>query len=281
MSFELVANNYGKSRVRLLRVTRTGPQHEIKDISVDIQFEGDFDAVHTKGDNSKILPTDTMRNTVYALAGQQPVGEIEHFGTRLVSHFLANNAQVTAVKVGISEHLWSRMGAEASPHPTAFVSTGNERRTAAVTGTRERTTVSAGIEGLLVLRTAGSAFDGYMKDSYTALAETRDRIFATVISAEWDYRVEDATFGLCWRTVRGALLETFADHPSESVQHTLYAMAEAALERCDQLTEIRLSMPNKHHLVFDVSRFGIDNRNEVFVPTDEPYGLIEATLRRN
>jgi|SRR5215469_2174413 len=281
MNFELVANNYGKSRVRLVRVTRTGPQHEIKDISVDIQFEGDFDAAHTRGDNSKVLPTDTMKNTVYALAAQHPVGEIEHFGTRLVAHFLGNNTQVSGVKVSISEHLWSRIPVETKPHPTAFVSAGNERRTAVVTGSRQRTTVSAGIEDLLVLRTAGSAFDGFVKDVYTTLPETRDRIFATVVKAEWDYQVEDASFGLCWRTVRDALLETFASHPSESVQHTLYAMAEAALERCDQLSQIRLSMPNKHQLIFDVSRFGIENRNEVFVPTDEPYGLIEATLRRN
>ena len=281
MSFELVANNYGKSRVRLVRVTRNTPQHEITDISVDIQFEGDFDAVHTKGDNSKVLPTDTMKNTVYALAAQQPVGEIEHFGARLVSHFLSNNSQISAVKVGISEHLWSRIISDNKPHPTAFISGGNERRTATVNGTRERTTVSAGIEGLLVLRTAGSAFAGYMKDAFTTLPETRDRIFATILQAGWDYRVQDASFGLCWRTVRKALLEVFANHPSESVQHTLYAMAEAALEQCDQLSEIRLSMPNKHHLAFDVSRFGIHNRNEIFVPTDEPYGLIEATLRRN
>ena len=281
MSFELVANNYGKSRVRLVRITRNTPQHEITDISVDIQFEGDFDAVHTKGDNSKVLPTDTMKNTVYALAAQQPVGEIEHFGARLVSHFLTHNSQISAVKVGISEHLWSRIISDNKAHPSAFISAGNERRTASVTGTRERTTVSAGIEGLLVLRTAGSAFAGYRKDAYTTLPETRDRIFATVLQAGWDYRVQDAGFGLCWTTVRTALLETFANHPSESVQHTLYAMAEAALEQCDQLSEIRISMPNKHHLAFDVSRFGIENRNEVFVPTDEPYGLIEATLRRN
>jgi urate oxidase len=280
MSFELVANNYGKSRVRLLRVTRTGLQHDIKDISVDIQFEGDYDAVHTKGDNSKVLPTDTMKNTVYALAAQHPVGEIEDFGTRLVSHFLGNNTQVAGVKLNISEHLWSRISSDTKPHPTAFVSSGNERRTATVRGSRERTIVSAGIEELLVLRTAGSAFDGYIKDPYTTLPETRDRIFASVVKAEWNYQMEDASFGLCWRTVRSALLETFANHPSESVQHTLYAMAEAALERCDQLSEIRLSMPNKHHLAFDVSRFGIDSRNEIFVPTDEPHGLIEATLRR-
>src|SRR5436309_9333016 len=167
MSFELIANNYGKSRVRLLRVTRSGAQHEIKDISVDIRFEGDFDAVHTKGDNSKVLPTDTMKNTVYALAAQHPVGEIEHFGTGLVSHFLTHNSQISAVKVGISEHLWSRIISDNKAHPTAFISAGNERRTARVTGTRERTTVSAGIEGLLVLRTAVSAFAGYRQDAST------------------------------------------------------------------------------------------------------------------
>jgi len=280
MSFELVANNYGKSRVRLVRVTRSGQQHEVKDISVDIQFEGDFDEVHTKGDNSKVLPTDTMKNTVYVLAAQHPIGEIEYFGSRLATHFLANNEQVTAVRVHISEHLWSRIPAETRLHPTAFVSSGGERRTATVTGTPQTTKVSAGIDGLLILRTAGSAFDGYINDPYTTLAETRDRIFATVVKADWDYAAEDTSFGLCWRTVRETLLESFANHPSESVQHTLYAMAEAALERCDQLSEIRLSMPNKHHLTFDLSRFGLERRNEVFVPTDEPYGLIEATLRR-
>lgn len=281
MSVELVSNNYGKSRVRLVRVTRTAQQHELKDICVDIQFQGDFDDVHTKGDNSRVLPTDTMKNTVYALAGQQPVGEIEDFAARLAVHFLKNNAQVSTVKISIAENLWSRISADGRPHPAAFVSSSREQRTAAVIGTRAGNAISAGIDDLLVLRTAGSAFDRFHKDQYTTLAETRDRVFATVVKAEWDYRLPDASFGLCWRTVREALLETFATHKSESVQHTLYAMAEAALERCDQIGEIRLSMPNKHHLVVDLNRFGMENRNEVFVPTEEPYGLIEAIVRRS
>ena len=280
MSFELVADSYGKSAIRLVRVTRSGQQHDVKDISVDIQFEGDFDAVHTKGDNSKVLPTDTMKNTVYVLAAQHAIEEIEDLGVRLVAHFLANNEQVTAVKVRISEHRWSRISAEGKPHPTAFLASSGERRIATLIGTREQTTVSAGIDGLLILRTAGSAFDGYIKDAYTTLPETRDRIFATTLKADWDYHGEQPSFGLCWRTVREALLETFANHPSESVQHTLHAMAEAALESCAQLGEIRLSMPNKHHLIFNLSRFGMENQNEVFIPTDEPYGLIQATLRR-
>jgi len=281
MSFDLVANNYGKSDIRLLRLSRSGQRHEIKDLNVDIQFEGDFGAVHTQGDNSAVLPTDTMKNTVYALAARQPVGEIEEFGMRLVAHFLTNNPQVSTVTVRIGEHLWSHIPAHGTPHPTAFVSGGGELRTARIIGTREETLISGGVEQLLVLRTAGSAFTGYIKDAYTTLAETRDRIFATMIKAEWIYAVSDASFVSCWEKIRQALVETFATHKSESVQHTLYKMAESALACCDQIREIRLSMPNKHHLAFDLTRFGIEDRAEIFVPTDEPYGLIEATVRRS
>jgi urate oxidase len=280
MTIKLASNNYGKSAVRLLRVTRTGQQHEIKDISVDIQIQGDFDTVHTKGDNSAVLPTDTMKNTVYALAAEQPVGEIENFATRLVLQVLKNNGQVSSVTVRIEEHPWGRIKADGKPHPTAFIAGCREVRTCKVIGNRDGNIIFAGVEDLLVLRTAESAFSGYIKDSYTTLAETRDRIFATIIKSEWLYVAPDASFGPCWRTIRETLLANFASHKSESVQHTLYAMAESALEACDQISEIRLSMPNKHHLVFDVSRFGMENRNEVFVPTDEPFGLIEATVRR-
>src|SRR5947208_6914516 len=185
MSLELASNSYGKSAVRLMRVTRSGTQHEVKDISVDIQLQGDFEAIHTQGDNSAVLPTDTMKNTVYALAAREAVGEIENFGMRLVSHFLTGNPQVSRVTVRIAEHLWSHIPADGAPHPTAFLLRGRELRTARTIGTREATLISGGLEQLLVLRTAGSAFTGYIKDAYTTLAETRDRIFATMIEAEW------------------------------------------------------------------------------------------------
>jgi urate oxidase len=281
MSFELVANNYGKSDIRLLRVSRSGPQHEIKDLTVNIQFEGDFAAVHTQGDNRAVLPTDTMKNTVYVLAAREPVGEIENFGSRLVAYFLTNNPQVSRVSVGIAEHLWSRIAADGTPHPTAFMSRGRELRTARIIGTREESIICGGLEQLLVLRTAGSAFTGYIKDGYTTLAETRDRIFATMIKAKWAYAFPDSSFGSCWETIRKSLVETFATHKSESVQHTLYKMGASALEHCNQIHEIQLSMPNKHHLEFDVTRFGIEDHGDVFIPTDEPYGVIEATVRRN
>jgi urate oxidase len=280
MPVELIANSYGKSSVRLVRITRNGAHHELKDISVDIKFQGDFDPVYTHGDNSKVLPTDTIKNTVYAFAGKQPVGEIEEFGQRLCKHFFAGNPQISEITVDIHERLWARIPVSGKPHPSAFVAGSNERRTATIIATRKGSSIEAGIADLLVLRTAGSGFSGYIKDAYTTLPETNDRIFSTVVKAVWKYKNSAADFARYWNDVRSALLETFATHPSESVQHTMYAMAEAAIERRPEMTEIHLTMPNKHHIPFDLSRIGMENRNEVFVPADEPYGLIEATVRR-
>jgi urate oxidase len=281
MGIQLSTSNYGKSRVRLVRITRTHEAHHLKDISVDIQFEGDFEEVHTHGDNRKVLPTDTMKNTVYALAGQRPVGEIEEFGLRLAEHFLAQNPQVRNVRVAMSERLWARIPVEGQPHPWAFVGDRPEKRTALVAATRTGHSTQAGIEDLLVLKSHESAFQGYIQDPYTTLKETRDRIFATVVKANWSYGRHDVAFGRCWEGVRGVLLQTFAQHHSESVQHTLFAMAGAVLDAFGAIDAIRLSMPNKHHLPVDLTPFGMENHNEVFVATDEPYGLIEAVVRRD
>jgi urate oxidase len=280
MTAELIADSYGKSSVRLVRVTRSAQQHDLKDVSVDIRFKGEFDTVYTRGDNSKVLPTDTIKNTVYALAGKQPVGEIEGFGERLSDHFFAGNPQISEIHIDIREHLWARIPVSGRPHPSAFIAGPQERRTATVVSTRGTKTIEAGIEDLLVLRSAGSGFSGYIKDAYTTLPETNDRIFSTVVTAVWRYKNTGIDFARCWSEARSALLESFATHPSESVQHTMYAMAEAALKRCPEISEIDLTMPNKHHIPFDLTRFGMENRNEVFVPTDEPYGLIRASVRR-
>jgi urate oxidase len=281
MGIKLSTSNYGKSRVRLVRITRAGEQHHLKDISVDVQFEGDFEEVHTHGDNRKVLPTDTMKNTVYALAGQRPVGEIEEFGLRLTEHFLANNPQVRNVRVTLTERQWARIPVKGQPHPWAFVGGCPDKRTAMVSATRAGHSVQAGIEDLLVLKSRESAFEGYVKDAYTTLKDTRDRIFATVVRANWSYGRHDVAFGRCWEGVRTVLLATFAEHNSESVQHTLFAMAGAVLDAFGEIDAIRLSMPNKHHLPMDLKPFGMENNNEVFVATDEPHGLIEAVVRRD
>src|SRR5271156_2084291 len=280
MAIKLGANNYGKSGVRLLRVVKQQSRHDIKEVSLQVLFEGDFESAHTKGDNQKILPTDTMKNTVYVLARQYPAEAIEDFASHLVEHFLTYNSQVSRVRIEASETLWVRLALGGKPHATAFKHGGAERRIAMLDGTREKTTIRAGIDDLSVLKTTKSAFEGFLRDPYTTLTEDRDRILSTVIHADWLYEGSETEFTPMWHGVRQTLLETFAEHDSHSLQHTLYAMGEAVLNNFDRIREIYLSLPNKHFNLVNLKPFGMDNPAEVFLPTDEPHGLIEATLRK-
>lgn len=280
MAIKLAEDNYGKSRVRLLRVVRQEGRHDIKELTLAIRFEGDFDAAHTKGDNRKILPTDTMKNTVYVLARQYPVEAVEEFCQHLIEHFLTYNPQVSRVVIEAAENLWARLPHGGKPHAFTFTRSGPEKRTAELSGTREGTAIRAGIEDLTVLKTTKSAFDGFLRDPYTTLKEDRNRILSTTIRAQWLYDGDEVEFSPLWHGIRQILLETFAEHDSHSLQHTLYAMGEAVLNNFDRIREIHLSLPNKHFNLVDLSPFGMDNPAEVFLPTDEPHGLIEATLRR-
>jgi len=280
MTIKLGANNYGKSRVRLLRVVKQQGRHDIKELTIRIRFEGDFETAHTKGDNRKILPTDTMKNTVYVLARQYPTEAVEEFASHLIEHFLTYNPQVSRVHIEASETFWTRLVLGGKPHATAFAQSGEEKRTAMLIGTRQRTTIRAGIDDLVVLKTTKSAFEGFLRDPYTTLKEDRDRILSTVIHANWLYEGAEIEFSPIWHGVRQAILETFAEHDSRSLQHTLYAMGEAVLNSFDRIHEIHLSLPNKHFNLVNLEPFGMDNPAEVFLPTDEPHGLIEATLRK-
>ncbi len=281
MNIRLAQNDYGKSRVRLLRVTRGKDKHEIKELTLAIRLEGDFETAHTKGDNRKILPTDTMKNTVYALARQNPVDAAETFCGVLIDHVLAGNPQVERVHVQAVEHLWARIARDGKQDAHAFVRAGEEKRTAAVAGTRSKTSIQAGVKNLIALKTTKSAFEGFIRDPYTTLKEDRNRILATAIRADWLYESAKIDFNATWESVRRTLLETFAAHDSLSLQHTLYDMGKAVLDQFDAIREIRLSLPNKHYNLVDLSPFGMTNPGDVFLPTDEPHGLIEATLRRD
>lgn len=281
MPVKLIHNNYGKCRVRLMKVARKGERHELQNLTVKIAFEGDFTDVHKTGDNSLVLPTDTMKNTVYTLSQQtQEIEEIEAFGLRLTDYFLANNDQVSRVVIEIAEHGWTRINVGGNPHQHSFVKGGEEKRTTKIDAARDGATVESGIEDLIVLKTTKSGFVGFIKDCYTTLPETTDRIFATSIKANWQYARHEAATGDVWRGIRQTILETFAEHDSLSVQHTLYAMGEAVLEKFSGVAEIAFSLPNIHCLPVDFTRFGLENDNRIFIPTDEPHGLIEARLSR-
>jgi urate oxidase len=276
-------NRYGKCRIRLVKVRRPAASlgnapHDLIDLTVDVQLEGAFEPVYTEGDNKSCLPTDTMKNTVYAFARREPVYDVETFATKLAGHFIAK-AGVTRAAIRAVETPWNRIAVAGRPHPHAFVQAGTEAWTTEVTRDRDSVDVASGLTNLVVLKTTDSAFAGYPRDDYTTLPETRDRILATSVTAIWKYRRGTADFAARDR-IRSALLETFAAHDSESVQHTLYAMAQAALAAACDVDEITLTLPNRHHLLVDLAPFGLDNPNEVFVATDQPYGLIEATVRR-
>jgi urate oxidase len=281
MDIRLDKNAYGKNAINLSRIIRHPDRHEIRHISVNISLAGDFEDVHTTGDNTKVLPTDTMKNTVYALAKDHFTASIEAFGLFLVDYLLSNNPQVTEVRTELAEYSWARMSFNGTPHPHSFVNGGSEKHVALITKTRQATILSAGIKDLLILKTTDSGFENYIRDKYTTLKETSDRIFSTECDITWIYEHLPANPDHLYTAIRENLLQTFSTHKSLSVQHTLYAMGENVLKEFPEVKEITLKMPNKHHILFNLQQFGMDNNNEVFIATDEPYGYITGTLTRN
>jgi urate oxidase len=276
----LAETAYGKSGVRLVTVSRRGDRHNLIDLTVAVRFEGDYNASYTNGDNSGVLPTDTMKNTVYALAATGPVDEPESFGLRLSRHFASRNPRLERVRIDLVQHQWGRIQVGSREHGQAFVRHGGEERTATIQHDRTKVLVGGGIRDLVILKSAHSAFTGFMRDEYTTLPDTTDRLLATSLTATWQYRDSDLEFDPAWQAVRTTLLTAFAEHDSRSVQHTLHAMAQSVLDNIDAVSAVHLVMPNKHHVPVDLTRLGLENRNEVFVATEEPYGLIEATLVR-
>ncbi len=278
---ELAENRYGKSRVRLMKVTRHAHGHDLREWTVQVLLRGDFDTAHLQGDNSKILPTDTMKNTVYSIARSSQATTMEDYAKELANFLLGRNPQVESASIRVESVLWNRLTIEGKSHPSAFLRGSDELQTTTV----ERAQgggfyILSGLENLVLLKTANSGFSGFIKDSLPTLKETDDRLFGTAVSAEWRYTSSDLDFDTVRSTIRETMLRTFANHDSKSVQQTLYAMAESALEEVSEIDEIEITMPNKHCLLVDLSRFGQDNPNEIFVPTDEPHGYIEARVRR-
>jgi len=274
-------NRYGKSRVRLVRVKRGKDRHDFREWTLEILLEGDFESCFTDGDNSKILPTDTMKNTVYSLARKSAAGSMEEFAKEMIDFLLGRNPQVTRAEISVAEKLWERAVTRGKPHPTTFVQSSGERQTTKVSRAQKgKFVIASGLEDLVIMKTAGSGFEGYIEDSLTTLPPTSDRLLGTALRANWNYASAEADFNKLRAKIREILLAEFAEHDSKSVQHTLYAMGEAVLKALPEVSEVELTMPNIHCLLVDLSRFGQDNPNEIFVPTDEPHGYIEARVRR-
>jgi urate oxidase len=280
MAIRLGPNQYGKAEVRVVAVDRSSPRHTLVDLNVSTSLRGDFTAAHTAGDNAHVLTTDTQKNTVFAFA-RDGVGSPEAFGMRLARHLAGAYDWITGARVALESHGWSRIAVGGQPHEHAFRRDGGEVRTAVVTADGDDLHVLAGLRDLVVLKTTGSEFRGFPRDRYTTLAETRDRILATAVTARWRYAGTDLEFDDVFAGVRTTMLEAFAATHSLALQQTLYAMGEAVLERYPCVAEVRLSMPNRHHFLQDLSAFGLDNPDVVYHADDRPYGLIEGTVLRD
>jgi len=274
MATRLGPNRYGKAETHLVRVYRDGDVHSLRDLTVSVALAGELDEVHITGDNTNVLPTDTQKNTVFAFAKEEPIGPPEAFALRLARHFVAG--PIRRARVEVHETAWERVDG----HPHAFAQASGERRVAAAVREADGEWVLSGIADLVLLKSTGSEFSGFARDRYTTLAETRDRVLATAVAARWRHAGAEADWDGSFAQARRALVEAFASTHSLSLQQTLYAMGSAVLAARDEVAEVRLSLPNRHHFVVDLSPFGLENENEVFHADDRPYGLIEGVVER-
>lgn len=286
MGISLGANQYGKAENRVVRIVRDTPRHEIVDLNVSTSLRGDFAAAHTDGDQSDVLPTDTQKNTAFAFAKRHGVSAPEDYALALGRRFLDASSAARSAQIRVQQYAWDRIPAGGSDgHDHAFVRRGGATRTAVVTvsgrGAAEQVWVLAGVSDLVLLKSTGSQFKGFLQDEYTTLQETDDRILATSLVARWRYTSLDVDWNRAYEAVHRSLLETFATTYSRALQETLYLMGERVLEDHEDIAEIRFSAPNKHHFLVDLAPFGLENDGEVFVAADRPYGLIEATVVRD
>ena len=283
--YELGENRYGKSRIRLVTVRRGPEKHDLRDLTVALALEGEFDAVHTRGDNAGVIATDTMKNTVYAFARDRLTGSPEAFGLELARHFVGYDV-CTRANIDIEEHRWLRIPVEGGEAPDAFTRAGDLTRLVHVSADRTGAVkVEGGVGDLTVMKTTKSAFAGFDRDQYTTLPEVEDRLMATKLRATWGYRADSAAdaafdFDAAWDRTRVALRQSLAEHFSPSVQASIWIMATAMMDAEPAINWVRMVLPNLHHWKVDLAPFGLDNPGEVFVSTTEPHGLIDATVRR-
>ncbi|WP_280261893.1 factor-independent urate hydroxylase [Nocardia wallacei] len=277
-------NQYGKAENRVVRIYRDSARHEIRDLNVSCCLRGDFEPAHVTGDQGTVLPTDSQKQTIYAYAKTHGAGSIEDYGLALARHFVGDVDPVDSARIEIEEYAWERAHADGAAHDHTWTRRGPEVRTAAITvqgnGSQRREWVIGGIKDLVILKSTGSEFAGFLTDEFTVLEPTHDRVMATSLVARWRFAAAPADWDATYAGIKAVLIERFAVLQSKALQQTLFDMGRTALEAYPCLAEIRLSAPNKHHFSYDLGRFGIDNAGEVFHADDRPYGLIQASVQR-
>ncbi len=281
MAIVLGPNQYGKAETRVVRIIRDGARHEIRDLNVCTSLRGEFTAAHVRGDQANVLPTDSQKNTCFAYAKEKGIGQIEAYALDLARHFVADIGSVRAARIEIAEYRWERASVAGAGHPHTFVRAGQDVRTTAVTADGSAEWVVSGLQDLVLLKSTGSEFSGFLTDRYTTLPETTDRIMATSLTARWRYARHPVSWGAAHEQIRQLLIERFAEVHSLALQQTLWEMGKAVLAGQAEVAEIRLSAPNRHHFLADLAPFGLENPGEVFYAADRPYGLIQCSAVRD
>ncbi|SIR81075.1 factor-independent urate hydroxylase [Williamsia sterculiae] len=285
MAIVLGENQYGKAEIRVVRIYRDLPRHEIKDVNVSSALRGDFAAAHTHGDQRAVLPTDTQKQTAYAYAKEKGIASIEQYGLDLARHFVDDYEPVGGARLEIEEYAWERAVVGGAEHDHTWIRKGPAIRTADVTvegtGDEQQIWVVGGLKDFTILKSTGSEFHDFLVDEYTVLEPTTDRVMATALDAKWRFTTTDVDWDAVYAGVLELIVDRFATVQSLALQQTLYEIGKAVLERYDTIAEMRLSAPNKHHFVYDLAPFGLENHNEVFNADDRPYGLIQATVTRD
>jgi urate oxidase len=286
MAIILGDHQYGKAENRVVRIYRDGARHEIRDLNVSTALRGPFDAAYLEGNQSNVLPTDTQKNAAFAFAKSHGVPSIEDYALGLARHFVHDVAPVEGARIEVEEYAWQRAVVDGSEHDHTWVRRGQETRTAAITVDASGEHVIGGFTDLVLLKSTGSEFAGFLKDEYTTLQETHDRVMATSLVAQWrfsnrDFSTETIDWDATYEDIKRIMVKQFATLQSLALQQTLWHMGKAVLEAHPTVAEIRLKAPNKHHFAVDLAPFGLENPGEVFVAADRPYGLIEATITRD
>jgi urate oxidase len=274
-------NQYGKAENRVVRIYRDSARHEIRDLNVSTALRGPFAPAHVEGDQSMLLPTDTQKNTAFAYAKEKGIGSIESYALTLARHFVHDIAPVEGARIEVEEYAWDRAVVDGVEHDHTWTRRGPEVRTAAITVDATGEHVIGGIKDLVILKSTGSEFAGFLVDDYTTLEETHDRVMATSLVARWRFTSTDMDWEATYSSIKSIIIREFATLQSLALQQTLFHIGKAVLEAHPSIAEIRMSAPNKHHFAVDLSPFGLENPGEVFIAADRPYGLIQATVTRD
>jgi len=273
-------HRYGKAKVRVLKNLKRDSLHSIKELEVQVSLAGDFASSYSAGDNRLVVATDTMKNTVNVLAFEKLEEQTELFALDLAQHFLEKYPQVSEVTIETGERVWQRLKGDGRPSATNFLAPQKYTPVCEVYATKNNTRLTSGVRDLVILKSAGSSFADFHRDEFTTLPETQDRILATRMASKWTFAAAPADYNKTNEDILNAMLECFVANDSPSVQKTMYDMGSAGLNRCPEISEVNLVMPNLHCLLIDLKPFGQTNANTLFVPTDAPHGLIEATIER-